>query len=90
MLDGWTPQSLHHTDKIYIAVAASIMYYIYKYKHLQLASYKYLQNNFRYQLTLSLLIQINAQLDNLDRVLLKLQQSKYEKKYSSDISHSVN
>ena len=60
LLDGWIPQSLHHADKIYIVVATSIICYIYKYKHLRLGSYKYLQNNFRYQWTLSLLIQISA------------------------------
>ena len=60
LFDGWIPQSLHHADKIHIVVATIIIYYIYKYKHLHLASYKYLQNNFRYQRTLSLLIQLNA------------------------------
>ena len=60
LLDGWIPQSLHHADKMYIVVATSIIYYIYRYKHLHLASYKYLQKNFRYQWTLSPLIQVNA------------------------------
>ena len=60
LLDGWLPQSLHHADKIYIVRAAGIICCIYKYKHLHLASYKYSQNSFRYQLTLSVLIQINA------------------------------
>ena len=60
MLHGWIPQRLHHVDKIYNVIATSIRYCIYKYKHLHLASYKYLQNNFRYQWTLSLLIQINV------------------------------
>ena len=41
LLDGWIPQSLHHADKIYIVVASSIIYYIYKYKPLDQASYKY-------------------------------------------------
>ena len=60
LLGGWLPQSLHHADKIYIVRAAGIIYCIYKYKHLHLTSYKYSQNSFRYQLTLSLLIQTNA------------------------------
>ena len=38
------PKSLYHADKIYIVLAASIIYYIYKYKHLHVASYKYLGN----------------------------------------------
>ena len=90
LLDGWITQNLHHADKIYSVVATSIVYYIYKYKHLHLASYKYLQNNFRYQWTFnSTHSKSMPQLNKLDKDLLKPRQSRYEKKYSSDISHSV-
>ena len=37
--------------KYILPLATSIIYYIYKYKHLHLASFKYLQKNFRYQWT---------------------------------------
>ena len=51
---------LHHADKTYIVVATSSIYLIYKYKHIHVASYEYLQKYFRYQWILSLLIQTNA------------------------------
>ena len=76
LLDGWIPQSLHHADKIYIVAATSIIYYIYKYKHLRLGSYKYLQNNFRYQWTLSLPIQVSATTEQAGQGFPKFRQSK--------------
>ena len=54
LLYGWIPQSLHRADIIYGVVATVNVYYIYKYKHLHLACYKCLLNNFRYQWTLIL------------------------------------
>ena len=41
--------------------------------------------NFKYTHSKSM-----PQLNKLDKDILKLRQSEYEKKYSSDISHSVN
>ena len=90
LLDGWIPQSLHHADKIYIVVASSIIYYIYKYKHLHQDSYKYFKTTSDINNFLSLLIQINATTEQAGQGSPQNSTIKYEKKYSSEMSHSVN
>ena len=74
LLDGWITQYLQHADKIYSVIATSIVYYTYKYKYLHLASYKYLQNNFRYQWTFTKSTHSKSmpQLSKLDKDLVKL------------------